>query len=438
MVIHYIWVKDFQSFKQKGVNLSSKYFITFETTSVDLDVTGTLRIKLNPNYIDNFFEKKEIKDVAAIIGKNGAGKSTILEYIKSHFPQGLEANVSSDLAVYSFFNDDGEEMDFTVIYPNGWKVKLVDETGLFQVKKYVNMGDLGEAFRFASDLGKADYIFYSYNLHYNQELTDWHGLKNISTSALLVENRKRAAEERWKGGVAIEFSDALTNDLQHLAGNEISKALQLLISEFRKDIPFNPPEALLITISKLDRTYFKKHDKFNDDVFNLLTQIDKKRDEEPSYNKKALIDIYISTILNFLVTERKYSSDSQFIHKVKLSEGEDIKDFVIKFFKSTSFIRHPDIRLSEDVPEFFDLVERMISDKLLIPSTGSGGQDFVYGLTISKGSSDIFNHFFHLYLRIKGITDFLDFRWRNLSTWGAVIFIVYVPLSPHRQTCYRP
>ncbi|HET6989964.1 MAG TPA: AAA family ATPase [Bacteroidia bacterium] len=430
MVIHYIWCKNFNHLKEKGINFSSKYFITFKHSIVDSFVKGVLTIKLNPNYIHNFFEKENVKDVTAIIGKNGSGKTTVLEYIKSHFPLGLEANVVSELAVYSLFNEDGEEIDLTVIHPSNWQIEFDDPMKLFEKKEKYSDDD---TFRFNSKLGDADYIYYTYNLTFNEELLNWEGLKNISTSALLVEERRRAIEERWRHG-DIEATDAFTNDLFYFSGNEIAKGLQLLISEYKKDIPFTPPNSLTISISTLDRTYFKKNQKAknsdlndknvktndeNKDVMECILELEKLKQNELVQSKRALDGIYISTLLNYLVTERKYSSfpPSHTFSYLKLDQNESVKDFVLRFFKEIKIIRYPTTtKLSEDVPKFFELVEKMIEEKQLIPRSIRNTNDFTYSLQITKESTEAFNLFLKLYLRVKGLTTFFDFRWRNLST----------------------
>lgn len=75
--LHYIWFKDYYTFHDQGINLSSKFSFSYNVTSGKLKVTGPL----NEKYVDDFFGNNI--DVTAIVGQNGAGKTSLLRFIQS-------------------------------------------------------------------------------------------------------------------------------------------------------------------------------------------------------------------------------------------------------------------------------------------------------------------------------------------------------------------
>ncbi|MBU8729861.1 AAA family ATPase [Cytobacillus oceanisediminis] len=67
---------------KQDINFDSEFHIAYD------QVTKELSIKKNYNYIENFWSKNIIS-LSAIVGKNGVGKSSILELLKDRFFRGL-------------------------------------------------------------------------------------------------------------------------------------------------------------------------------------------------------------------------------------------------------------------------------------------------------------------------------------------------------------
>ncbi|RUM45569.1 MAG: hypothetical protein DSY46_02475, partial [Hydrogenimonas sp.] len=76
-----MWIQEYKNIKEQGFNFSPHFrcaFIPEYDGNRDI-IGGELIVKENEDYIPNFFG--ENINVAAIIGKNGSGKSSVLEYL---------------------------------------------------------------------------------------------------------------------------------------------------------------------------------------------------------------------------------------------------------------------------------------------------------------------------------------------------------------------
>ncbi len=83
MELLYIYIDDDKrNIKRCGFNLSPKYHFDYDHKTKKLT-------KINLDYITNFWGAKNINNITAIIGKNGSGKSNLLEHISLALCGGL-------------------------------------------------------------------------------------------------------------------------------------------------------------------------------------------------------------------------------------------------------------------------------------------------------------------------------------------------------------
>jgi len=72
----YLWVEDYKNIKKQGFNFSPRFTCNYDEDSNELTIDE------NEDYIENFFGDNI--NVTAIVGKNGSGKSSLLELISNY------------------------------------------------------------------------------------------------------------------------------------------------------------------------------------------------------------------------------------------------------------------------------------------------------------------------------------------------------------------
>ena len=124
MEIVYFWLEEYKNLKNISVNLGSEFIF-------DLDAEF-LNVRKNELYINSFFDDSKtndkglvVKNVTGIVGENGTGKSTLLEFILEFlcYKESLSFNF---LVIYKY--KDNFFYDFR--FENGFKLKfnyLIDE-----------------------------------------------------------------------------------------------------------------------------------------------------------------------------------------------------------------------------------------------------------------------------------------------------------------------
>lgn len=91
MELLYVWIHEYKNIHQQGFNFSAEYDIEFEPTTKEGELTGTLSItKSKKDHIEKFWDDTgKITNVMAVVGENGAGKSSLLWVLMNHFKKGL-------------------------------------------------------------------------------------------------------------------------------------------------------------------------------------------------------------------------------------------------------------------------------------------------------------------------------------------------------------
>ena len=79
MELVYLWVEEYKNIKNQGFNFSPRFTCKYENGA--LTICDKKKIECQDNdYMENLFGQNI--NITAIVGENGAGKSSILEIIK--------------------------------------------------------------------------------------------------------------------------------------------------------------------------------------------------------------------------------------------------------------------------------------------------------------------------------------------------------------------
>jgi predicted ATPase len=92
MELLYLWIEDYNNIQNQGFNFSSKWKFDYQNEQ--------LTVEERPNAIDNFFGE-DIVNITALVGANGSGKTSVLEFIYDRiFSNDNDPNGSTSLLVH--------------------------------------------------------------------------------------------------------------------------------------------------------------------------------------------------------------------------------------------------------------------------------------------------------------------------------------------------
>ena len=115
MTLEYIFIKNYRAIKNQGFNFSSQFSIDFSAKTTELS------IEEKTYYIENFYGHS-IKSVTGLVGQNGVGKSTILNYIKEVLSFPINSNPDNLECIIVLF--DSNKNEFTLV-KNGFELNIV-------------------------------------------------------------------------------------------------------------------------------------------------------------------------------------------------------------------------------------------------------------------------------------------------------------------------
>ncbi|CAM3684792.1 AAA family ATPase [Flavobacterium chungbukense] len=435
MEIIYLFIKNFNSLKNQGINFGSEYKFDFNTE------TSTLTTVKNELYIPYFYNyntnETTVLNLSTIIGKNGTGKSSILEFITKNFTAGQNLHdecivVYKTSNIYNLITTQEINYDKNII-----KNIEVLKNKEFDDDKLSEFLNLGYNFR---GFPQTDFIYFS-NIFDGTPSENINGLHNISTNCLIFEDHNFARLQKT----------ILPNNANQIGVHlieDIFRQVRFITDEISKDkLSFKLPETLDIS---LNTEYL-----LNDKVFDNNDKIQKtflsfKRNFENDYNYGTLntldttVNKFVSYVLLNLIKELLSISSS-------LSEMEYSFNFEYSsdFHLSSEKIPFRSYPFRNAVQLFFEAVEKKISkNKVIIDLANSillNTKEFVnlileneselkqvyYNnengptLAINVENKNLLDNFFSLYLKTFSVNPYLKFIWRKLSSGEKALLNIY-------------
>lgn len=247
----------YRVFKDVQLNFSNKFIF-------NLDEFNVLNLEINKDYIPNFFDQDGvIKSVSAIIGKNGTGKTSIIELIKWLQPDNIDKIPYKLILVYGSI-EDGTDQRFTI--------KKNDEINCHLSNKFSDLIKIKEFYRHNSGVTKG--------LENYESTTEIERLKQIYYSPIFeVQFSNLAAEYEVYGDtnfidISTNFllekdaEDSINGNAQSLTAREVLTRHKLMdverqyelikvTPEFENLLRFKKPEYIELIIDSSDYRFIK-------------------------------------------------------------------------------------------------------------------------------------------------------------------------------------
>ncbi|KXY39745.1 hypothetical protein AT257_21765 [Bacillus cereus] len=200
MELAYIWIKDYREglINEQGFNFDNQYRYQCKVRNEN---QYKIYVKENLNYIEDFFamelESKElianIRNVTAIVGQNGAGKSSILDFIKEQvrekeptsdkrFRNKDKDNVEEYICIFRECID--EEKKYYISHSANFKVNIILEDNINFNFEYTSQEE------FQENLTNTTLIYFSNVFDCKNEYSNGK-LLNISTNYLTSNSYER-------------------------------------------------------------------------------------------------------------------------------------------------------------------------------------------------------------------------------------------------------
>lgn len=434
MELLYVWIDNFRDglIEEQGFNFDNcfKYQLRCNQDNKKFE----LHIKSNPNYLEDFFKPEshymqptaKINNITAIVGQNGAGKSSIIDFLKEKFGTDSSEENEEQIEKYLYIvreykNDEilhyiyfSEKMDVVI--------NIHKETNYsYQVKN-----DKG----FNCNLKQTDLIYFSNIFDKKEEFSNGK-LLNISTNLL-------AGSSVWSSNAF------LVGEGSDFKFQEVKRQLQFIcmiqnnLENFK--LPFNVPTKIDLfyengrnPLSGEDYTNIEEEK----DIFSSIQQIyfsTTPRGGERfnrSMNREGRIPLvrFARCILGHLYKELRHEKWEDKIKDIEFSlleVGVQENDYLALIRGIDEFawiLKNRNQKLDE-------LVKMLHAIAILM---NIFYEDYLYRTEVLRGrlrhkisvNIEEFRRFSEVYENSCINYDFLNFSWRNLSSGENALLNIY-------------
>ena len=428
MELLYLWIEDHFTFKDCGFNFSSRYIFS---ESIDKKKKSfVLTIEENEDYVEDFFPPN-IANITAIVGENGTGKSSLLDFIIRLQTDTLYLG-EKFLVVYRDLEDGNLKLYDSLFdirksrKANDWKVKIIKPKTLKTSRPkqvYVPYNSFGIKYDGIKDhTSKAIYYSPIFDLKNYEYLKNQNkGYVDISTNFLIYGDS--------------EYEDKSSFDqVDFHRFKNVYRQFNLVLKEGENFGPFDLPEDIEVRFNRNDKVSKDDLGTFTRGLYELIRDFGssalhienpkieeaRKSKNRSTYQKAKLEKVKVWFLIN-LIDNFFYNlaliydlHDERF--NVDREEIED-KDFITTVYNL--FTRQDLIPSKEfSIKGFIDNIFNIIDEHAILDTEIEDNEAY-FTLPVSK-AFDIHKLHTNYLLAIKSVTEngigFLDFNWRDLSS----------------------
>lgn len=337
----FIWFKEHFLFDRQGFQLSGEFRFDYDMEN------GTLAVSRNPLYVDGFYRlgndsrQAVITNITAVIGRNGAGKSTFLNFIKKYLVPAQGLDFKDALVVYRH----GEE--HVVLYDGkDLEVNVVKEDAAipdFMIRKN------SEPKPYRSD---TSFIFFSniLDLSAEENLNDYY---NLSTNYLIKGDKRNRVERHFDHGDQSEIDVHRIEEINrqvifvHDYETKFKDKLSIRIPSELQIVPIESDDPKNMMLGPYEEIYRQI----------MYRLIDSKTRTRQRLDKSNATDNYIlSTMRKNLFYDRVYTAVvKSFFKDLALYTNHPVVD---SKELADAFNQHPDADVLDSIDHMFNMLRR--------------------------------------------------------------------------------
>lgn len=409
MELIYLWVKNYKNIKNQGFNFSSRFKCEFfpefeqdENSNEKLKDNCKLRIEESKDYFHIFPENI---NVTAIVGKNGSGKSSLLEILTNKYNPTDFQNI-----FFIFYDKSNKTLTF---HGAKYDIKSSVNTIDIQANSEIAINLVG----YFEELNSTKTIYFS-NILNETDLTtpiffnkqSYSHTVNISTTQIL--NQMKLIETKYDG-INSESRTGFDKIYRSYRIQEIQRAI-MLIKDNAIKIPFELPTTIQIKNinfnSFIQNAKNKFENKYYTKIFNIINN---------NNSSKTIFKNYLSTnlIITLLLENANHNNPvlNELLHLVldrKLSSSlDDFYKNVKNDLYNYDFTLNGEHCKMESIDTFFDLADEILDS--LEKFKASNQEQFYLELDIKNTNFEFLKTYEKL---IQQSEYFWDIGWRGLSS----------------------
>lgn len=325
MELLYIWIKHYKGIRDLGLNLSNEFRFQFDEENRKLVVAHV------DNYIPHFFAEN-ITNLTAVIGENGAGKTTALRYIVEYLSGGIHNH---------------QDEQGLVVFKQGEKISYYSSSEI-EVDISSQSRTISRVFDTNKIRSSAVTIFLS-NIfdptsYYTQDYLKGQlgETKNLSTQYLLF-----ADYQNWTGEDAERKRLSYDDHFSAFAAQEMIRMVRLIRWLNNKEangrpFPVQPPPYVNLVLR------FNQNEKYGKELDLLSRAVEQYFGIRKNEKNRFLVRIFLASLYHFM-NDIKFISGPEIIRETYEKVPSLIRSYLKENQGKRSFLKN------SIVPEFHEI-----------------------------------------------------------------------------------